>query len=385
MPEDDFPNPFDDVEEKSTVPAGIPAAAPVRHEDFAEAVLTPDMKVFLDGNWRDMDLMEMTRHVFKDDNLKGSSKEGRVVRQYLINKGYKIKTTAVEKKDVVLSEENKEFILKYANDMKPYEIARVIFKNDVLHQSSKEAMAVQVFIKTTSPALLKKDDEYTDEDYTPPKTFKNALKRICEVTSLVLDEDKLNIKVRKCVERALDFLQAPRFTLTVNNLKNVGERTIFESEFIRSVWDKPDLTSDELNLYISLINEYVIQDRLHRIMSKLNMLLENVTQDPDGKISIALSDAIKGKSEELHQSLKRQQEFTTLLTGKRSDRQKLQTARAKSLVSLVEAFREESERKNAVRIAEIRKKKVQDEMTRLENEEEWDARIFGITKEEILE
>jgi hypothetical protein len=380
MPNDDFPNPFDDLEEKPAV------TGPVKHEDFADAVLTDEMKAFLDKNWTDMDLMEMTRHVFKDDNLKGSSKEGRVVRQYLINKGYKVKTTEKTKKgDIELTEENKEFILKYANDMKPYEIARVLFKNETLHQFAKESLAVQLFLKNTSPALLKKDDEFTDEDYTPPKTFKSAFKRICEVTAMNLEEDKLNVKVRKCIERAVDFLQAPRFVLTVNNLKNLSERTIFESEYIRSIWDKPDLTTDEINLYISLVNEYVIQDRLHRIMSKLNMLLENVTQDPDGKISIALSDAIKGKSEELHQSLTRQSKFVTDLSGRRSDRQALQTARAKSLVSLVEAFREESERKNAVRIAEIRKKKVVDEIHRLENEEEWDARIFGITKEEIME
>ncbi len=383
MPLDDFKNPFDELDE-SDVTLDTPVAAPVLDP---EPKLTDDHKKFLDEQWKEMDLMEMTRHIFKNDNLKGSSKEGRLVAQYLVSKGFKYKTsTPSGRKDMVeLTPQHKEFVDKYAATMKPYEIARVVFKDETLHHFSKEALVVQLYIKNTSPNLLKKDDEYTDDEFSPPKTFKAALKRVCEVTSIEIEEETMNVRVRKSIERCVQFLQTPRFVLTVNNLKNISERTIFESEYIRAVWDKPDLTADEVNMYISLMNEYVIQDRLHRIMGKLNMLLENVTADPDGRISIALSDAIKGKSEELHRSLSRQQDFTTDLGGKRSARQDKQKARSKSIVSLVEAFREEQERKNSVRIAEIRKAKVAAEINRLENEDEWEARIFGITKEEILE
>lgn len=376
------PNPFDDDVTPPATPAPV-AKAPKEEKD---AALSDEMKAFIDKNWKAMDLMEMTRHIFKDDNLKGSSKEGRVVRQYLITKGYEYKTSKDRsKEDILLTDENKEFVVKYAATMKPYEIARVIFQNELLHQFSKEALAVQAHIKSVSPTLIKKDDEYTDEEYIPPKTFKACYKRIQELTGINVEEEKLNVKMRKAIEKCLEFLQAPRFVQTVNNYQNISERTIFEAEYVRSIWDKPDLTTDEINLYISLMNEYVIQDRLHRIMGKLNMLLENVTADPDGKISIALSDAIKGKSEELHRSLSRQGDFVKDLSGKRSDRQKMQTQRAKSLVSLVEAFRDEQERKNILRFANLRKQKVQDEMSRLETEEEWNARIFGITKEEIAE
>jgi hypothetical protein len=385
MEDEAFPNPFDDPEDKPFASPPPVVNPPVTNDE--EPVLTDEMKKFIDDHWKDMDLMEMTRHIFKDDNLKGTSKQGRLVRQYLIAKGYEYKTTRRPEVriELELTEENKEFITKYAATMKPHEIARVIFKDENLHHFSKEALLVQQYIKSVSPTLIKKDEEYTDEEYTSPKTFQACFKRIQQLTGFNVEEDKLNVKTRKCVEKCLEFLQAPRFVQTVNNLKNVSERAIFESEFIRSVWDKPDLTNDEINLYISLTNEYVIQDRLHRIMGKLNMMLENVTADPDGKISIALADAIKGKSEELHRSLSRQADFTKDLTGKRADRQKHQMAKAKSLVSLVEAFREEAERKNALRFAELRKKKVADEITRLENEDEWNARIFGISREEILE
>lgn len=386
-------NPFDDDVTPAVTPAPKVAPAVVKKTAKVEdkklkkdVILTDENKAYIDARYKTDDLMEITRYLFKDDNLKGSDKEGRVVRQYMIDKGFPYKTTEVKtKEDICLAEEDKEFIVKYAATMKPYEIARVVFKNELLHQFSKEALTVQGYIKEVSPTLLKKDEEYTDDEYTPPKTFKSAYKRIQELTGIMVEEEKLNVKLRKCIDKCLEFLHSPRFVQTVNNLKNISERIIFEAEYIRSVWDKPDLTTDEINLYISLMNEYVIQDRLHRIMSKLNMLLENVTADPDGKISISLSEAIKGKSEELHKSLTRQQDFVKDLGGKRADRQKLQTARAKSLVSLVEAFRDEQERKAAIRFANLRKKKVEDEMTRLETEDEWNARIFGITKEEIAE
>lgn len=380
---DEFPNPFDEPEDKPLASSAPVVVPPIEEE---ELVLFDDQKKFIDNNWTKMDLMEITRRVFNDDTLKGTSRQGRLVRQYLVKKGYEYKTSAKEgRENLELTEENKEFIGKYAATMKPYEIARVIFKNEELHHFSKEALVVQAYIKSVSPTLLKKDDEYTDEEYKSPKTFSSCYKRIQELTGFNVEESKLNVKTRKSIEKCLEFLQAPRFVQTMTNLKNVSERAIFESEFIRSVWDKPDLTNDEINLYISLTYEYVIQDRLHRIMGKLNMMLENVTADPDGKISVSLADAIKGKSEELHRSLSRQADYTKDLTGKRSDRQKLQTARVKSLVSLVEAFRDETERKNALRFAELRKKQVANEITRLESEDEWNCRIFGISKEEILE
>jgi len=371
-------NPFDDdIDDKSTPP-------PVAKGGVV--TLTTEQKAFVDANWDKMDLMEMVRYIFKDDTLKGTTREGRAVREYLVSKNYEYKTTGkVARGEIELTDDNKEFIANYCNEMKPYEIARVIFKDEKLHPASKESLAVQRFIQTVNPLIIKKDDEYTDVEYLPPKTFSKTLKRIAEITGQNLEEDKLNVKARKTIEKAMEFMNAPRFVHTLNNLKNVSERSIFESEYVRSVWDKPDLTTDEINLYISLTNEYVIQDRLHRITSKLNMLLENVTQDPDGKISIALSDAIKGKSEEYNQSMNRQLKFTNDLGGKRADRTAQQTARAKSLVSLVEAFRDEQERKNVVRLAELRRKAVKDEMERLENFDDWECRVFGITREEVLE
>ena len=50
----------------------------------------------------------------------------------------------------------------------------------------------------------------------------------------------------------IKFLGAPRFIQVINTYSGSEDRRLFEAEFIRSVWDKPDLTSEELNLYINV-------------------------------------------------------------------------------------------------------------------------------------
>lgn len=366
-------NPFDDVLPETSQPEPV------------EIVLTDEQKKFIDTNWEKMDLMAMTRTVFKNEAIKGTSREGRAVRAYLVSKNYKYVTTQDVRREVKLTDEQKEFIGQYASTMKPYEIARVLFKDEKLAPATKEALVVQAYIKELSPIFLKKDDEYTDDEYAPPKTFKNMYAVIKEIAGYNVEEEKLNTKTRRAIEKCMEFCGSPRFMLTASNLKNLSERSMFEKEYIRSVWDKPDLTTDEVNMYVSLIYEYVIQDRIHRIVGKLNMLLESVTEDKEGKISMSLSDSIKGKSEELHQSITRQKQYTETLNGRRSTRLESMQAKSKSLVSLVEAMKEEADRKQILRFAELRRKKVSEELTRLETEDEFNARIFGISREEILE
>lgn len=374
----DVLNPFDDQPEDVTPKEDV--------KKKGKTTLTEEQKKFINENYDKLDSLDITRSIFNNPDLSGRSSEGEAVRLYMRTNNLPYKTKIhVKKPDIELTEEQKEFILEYAKDLKPYEVARVIFKNEQLHQFSKESLTIQEYIKSVNPALLRRDDEFTDQEYSPPRTFTKTWKRICEVTAQFVEENKLNKRTRICVEKTMEFLQTPRFIQTTNNYKNISERLIFESEYIRAVWDKPDLGADEINMYISLVNEYIIQDRIQRMIGKLNALLEGVTQDADGKISISLSDAIKGKSEELHRSLQRQQSYVTDLSGKRSKRMEQQTAKAKSLVALVDAFKEEDERKAAVLHAERRKQLVKNEMERLETFEEWECRIFGITKEEILE
>ena len=55
-----------------------------------------------------------------------------------------------------------------------------------------------------------------------------------------------------------------------------------------------------------------------------------------------------------------------------------------SIISLVQLFQDEEERKNMVKIAEMQKQIIREEANRLESMGEWKARVLGISKDDII-
>ena len=41
----------------------------------------------------------------------------------------------------------------------------------------------------------------------------------------------------------------------------VEDQELFEAEFIRATWDKPDLSADEVNLYVNVCVDYINQQK----------------------------------------------------------------------------------------------------------------------------
>lgn len=350
-----------------------------------EVFLTENDKIFIDKNWHEMDLLEMVRRIFKNDKLDGRCKEGVAVRKYLTSKGYEYITTKHEKREEInFTTDQKEFILNHAkNGMKPVHITRVLFSDENIHSVSAECMAVIKVIKETNPALLE-DSDLTAEEYSPPKSFSKAIRKINAVANQRLQEGKLNLREQKQVDTLIGYMHNKRFIQTINTMSKVNERELFESQFIAQVWDKIDLTVEELNLYINLCNEYIIQNRTNQTVDKLNRILEDITDDRDGKISMSLSDAIKGKTQEYNESVRRQKELVKDLSGRRSDRTKLKIESNRSIVTLVEAMQQRDERTKMLELAEMRKKAMAEELKQMESLEEFTVRIFGVDEEEIL-
>ena len=54
------------------------------------------------------------------------------------------------------------------------------------------------------------------------------------------------------MEKLLTYLSSPRFVGNYDSYNSSIDKELFEAEFVRSVWDKPDLTIDEINLYINV-------------------------------------------------------------------------------------------------------------------------------------
>jgi hypothetical protein len=76
--------------------------------------------------------------------------------------------------------------------------------------------------------------------------------------------------------------------------------------------------------------------------------------------------------------------LTKKLQGDRAERMKSRNKENASIISLVQLFQDEEERKNMVKIAEMQKEIVSQEANRLESMGEWKARVLGLAKDDVI-
>lgn len=351
--------------------------------------LTDEDKLYILAHYEKVGLIELTRTVFKDESLDGRCAEGRMIKEFLASRGAKHKTTEYQRKTdtIVLSDEQKEFIVaKVQANMKPMEIAQLIFADPTIIQTRAEALAVQNFIENLDPHLLQTSELYTSDTYKPPRTQKETIKRIAQATGKILDDKKLSKRDEMLIIRTQYYLSSERLKKVMDIYKSVDERRMFEQEFVKTTWEKPDLSADELNLYINLVIEYIKQLRTHKLREKLETFVNSLGDDEESlKKMLALSKQIADCNKEYTDSAQFQQKLVQQLEGIRSQRVEQKFKNGKNIVAMVEAFQDEDQRKRLVQMAEERKKVINEEIERLENFEEATARIFGISKDEILE
>ena len=149
---------------------------------------------------------------------------------------------------------------------------------------------------------------------------------------------------------------------------------LFEAEFVRATWDKPDLTSDEINLYINVCVDYINLKNISGHIEKLNTMFNEVQDQQD--MTVRLAEVLKSKTDEYDKCEKRMESLIKKLNGDRSERLKNKQKENASILSLVRSFQIEEERQQMVKLAEMQKRLVEDEADRLDNMESWKAKNF---------
>jgi hypothetical protein len=209
-----------------------------------------------------------------------------------------------------------------------------------------------------------------------------VVKKINDATGLELDDRKLNRQKQICVDKLQINLSNSRFLKIINNYLNKPDRELFEQEFIRLSWDKPDLTADEINLYLNVCKEVINLEVVSAHLNKLNDMFD--VADDQTEMTVRLAEIIKAKSQEYHQCETRIENLTKKLQGDRAERMKKSQKNNASFLSIVQMFQEEEERKNMVRMAEMQKKLIKEEAERMEGMAEWKARILGISQDDAI-
>lgn len=347
--------------------------------------LTKEQEEYLKQNAaKILNLNELTQKCFRNDDLDGRSSEGRAVRKFLIENDINYKTTRRKPpEEIEFTEQQQEFIIDQAkNGLSSLEIAKLIFPNKEIRPLSNEQRKVLLHIREVNPDYMPSQDSGAINDYICPKSPSRIIKKINDSTGIGLEDGKLNRQKQICVDTLGINLSNSRFLKIINNYTNVEDRELFEQEFIRLTWDKPDLTADEINLYLNVCKEIINLEVVSMHLNKLNDMFD--VADDQTEITVRLAEIIKAKSSEYHQCETRIENLTKKLQGDRAERMKKNQKENASFLSIVQMFQEEEERKNMVHMAEMQKKIIKEEAERLEGMAEWKARVLGISQEDAI-
>lgn len=332
------------------------------------------------------DIIEITRAVFKNPALDGRTNEGKAVKLFLAEHGLRAKTSRdyVPFDGVTLTEEQKEFIGANCKKLLIKQIVDALWPGmgAKVNNLSNEYRAVQDFVKEINPeGVIANEVEYAE--YKPPTTKLQAIRLINSLASENLREDGLSPHQAAGVGALIKHMRAPGYLQVANAYKEKQQRELFEAQYVRYTWDKPDLTAEDLNLYLTLCKEDVSIVKAEKMICILEEKLENLVNDENGKISLTLAETIKGYQDNKNKSIDRVRKLTDDLVDKRKERQDLKKNNNRSLAIIVEKVMNEEERQNLVKMAKLRKDVVNEEVKRFAQMDELEAKIFGLNPEDI--
>lgn len=329
------------------------------------------------------DLSQLTKQVFDDDSLDGRTKEGRAIRAYLAEQEIQYSTRHVGKKDdVELTESQKEFVRENCSPgVSSLELAKLAFSDSNIKHLSKEFWAVHNYINEEGLSLFAGESALSVR-YSPPKADSKIIKKIFDCVGVEITEARMTVQYKRCIEALRNFMSAPRFLQVIETYTSLEDRTLFEAEFVRATWDKPDLTTDEINLYINVCLDYIHLKRIQSAMNKLNRMFDEAEDQQD--LTVRLAELLKTKSEEYNQCEKRMESLISKLQGDRSKRISSQVEKNASMLNLVQIFQEEEERKIMVKMAEMQQKIISEEVDVIEKMPQWKSRVLGISKKDVI-
>ena len=123
-------------------------------------------------------------------------------------------------------------------------------------------------------------------------------------------------------------------------------------------------------------------EEIEQQKQKLNLMFDDTEGQND--LTMRLTEMLKTKAEEYNQCINRIDKMLAKLNGERAKRVANQQQRNASIISLVQLFQDEEERKLMIRMAEMQKKLVRREADEIEKMPDWKARVLGISREDAM-
>lgn len=359
-------------------------------------VLTNDQKsrilslVNVDPN-KPPSLKDIVSNIFPDKPFDGRSFEGKAVKEYLATLNVKVKVSSIDdkyKQPLVLTPEQELYVRNNYSTTSIIEMARALFNKQNISRINLEYKAIQEFLNKNN--LIPFDPNQTVSNPVVstvrfiPKTIEQAARRVNKYVLNGIDMNALkkDTRLQSCLQAMIKYCHTPRYGLLMNTLSDHIDCELFESSFVRYVWDKPDITEEEIDSYINLCCDIVNYTKMQREVENLCEMRDKCLEDSDGKrLSMALVTQMGELYKEMDNNQKRQNAALKNLTGTRNDRMEGRLRQNASFLQAVEAWRDEEIRKRLIDIAEKRKQMVKNEIERLDTLDAIKCEIWGLNKE----
>ncbi len=329
--------------------------------DNGNIEITPEMQKIILENWSKKKLDEVVRMCFNDESLDGRSKQGRAVRDWIVKNGLKVKTSKVEKKgEMELTEAHTDFIMQNSENMTAMEMARVLFPEKKITPLHGEFIAIQKYLKSISPDLVSETEQVAEGEYEAPKSIYRIIPKVNKyVGKLQLEDAKLldpktiNDRDIKNLRALIGYMNTHSFLSTINIYEKEYERTLFESRFIRYVYNKPDLLEEEVDQYVAICDKAValfqLKKQIQVLQKRINMSFDT---DDTAKQKLATNDINLLESYRERETASEKWIETVLdkLVGSRDARLKGRNQENASILNFLEAFQSEKKRKEILEL-----------------------------------
>jgi len=368
-------------------------------EDVQGNLLTEDHKRKALDEWNSrpedppsqQEIIDSTGYKNPDGTIPdGRSKFGRQMKTFMASRKCKPKGAHEHriKGPVDLTKENREYLNSNRALMTGFEMAKILFGN-LITPLSRETLTVNEYLASQGQGertVRAAQREGQRVEYRAPKSLDKILQRYNKYFHLhPLNKDSMLSREKKNLEVLMKYMNTYRFSHQMGTYGSLTDRELFESSFIRYTNDKNDLTQEEVDQYIVLCIEVVIASNIQIRVERLQNMLDDTADDTEGRrISMGLVEAISSRQSEYNQCVNRQQKLLESLKEKRSARLSKQIKENASILNLVQLWKDEESRKKLIKLAELRKSVLKEEVENLSSMDEVKSRILGLSEEEVL-
>lgn len=380
--------PFDDVPEEPTKPYSLDNLP----------VLSDEQKAYADAHWEDP-IGDLAKQISGDPKQDGRSYWGIAVKQYLAGMGKIVKTSKkIVKGELELTQEQCQFIEVNHAVMKVMEMTKLLFPDEPkIFPVSREFKAVYKYAKNLADSEIDIFDEPVESrEYKSPVSIGSLIGRVNgfvsnpkDHTKALYDPNHLKPFDEKNLRALIGFLKTVRFRNQASSYVKFADRELFESTFVRLVYDKAsEITAGEADLYISAASKTISLTRIERSIEGMQERVDSALageDDKDGnktKLSMTLVELINESHTKANQYAGQIKDLLKALEGERSKRVDSRNSRNSSILNLFDAWIEEESRNQIIAMGMEEKDADRNEIKRLKNVTDVLGLIAGQTEEE---